>query len=416
MFHAVNIGKLGLESGETLKNVRLVYSTFGTLNMNRDNVILIYHGLTGNSLVTNSPHKNPILSVNETLLSESGTIDDIYSSGWGIRYDVPWWGEVVGENKCVDTRKWFVICFNCLGSCYGSTGPMEYVKRWGEPFPQISVRDQVNATVQALHHLEIKEVHAVVGASLGGMQALETVLNYPHLTTRVWLGAVGARATAEQIGSQITQIEAIKTDPLYQEGFYDDRLKPVSGLALARKIGHMTYRGIEELDRRFANTTATAMGNAAEGENSGEVFSIESYLNNRAEELVGRFDANSYITLTQALNTYDTRNSFKSAYLPHMQDSESMGVNQVEKGKFLDAVMVVHFEGDKLQPLPLQEELASQFPPQVVNRWREVSSIEGVREEGGVVRVDTQNGHDGFLTESEKVGGLLRTLIEYKRE
>ncbi len=191
-----------------------------------------------------------------------------------------------------------------LGGCRGSTGPSSLArdgKPWGSRFPLISIRDQVQADVAALAALGITEVAAVVGGSMGGARALEWVVGYPDRVRAGLLLAVGARATADQIGTQTTQIAAIKADPDWQSGDYHETGRaPDAGLRLARRFAHLTYRGEIELDTRFANHN---QGN--EDPTAGGRYAVQSYLEHQGDKLLSRFDAGSYVILTEALNSHD---------------------------------------------------------------------------------------------------------------
>ena len=274
----VDIGSLTLESGTVIDDVSIGVQRWGELSPARDNVVVVLHALTGDSHITGPA---------------------------GPGHPTPgWWDGVAGPGAPIDTDRWFAVATNVLGGCRGSTGPSSLArdgKPWGSRFPLISVRDQVEADVAALAALGITDVAAVVGGSMGGARALEWIVSHPDRVGAGLLLAVGARATADQVGTQSTQIAAIKADPNWQDGDYHDTGRtPDAGLRVARRFAHLTYRGEVELDARFANN--------AQGEEdpvAGGRYAVQSYLEHQGGKLVSRFDAGSYVVLTEALNRHD---------------------------------------------------------------------------------------------------------------
>lgn len=249
-------------------------------------------------------------------------------------------------------------------------------KPWGSRFPLISIRDQVQADVAALAALGITEVAAVVGGSMGGARALEWVVGYPDRVRAGLLLAVGARATADQIGTQTTQIAAIKADPDWQSGDYHETGRaPDAGLRLARRFAHLTYRGEIELDTRFANHN---QGN--EDPTAGGRYAVQSYLEHQGDKLLSRFDAGSYVILTEALNSHDVGRG-------------RGGVSAALRACPVP-VVVGGITSDRLYPLRLQQELADLLP-----------GCAGLRV------VESVYGHDGFLVETEAVGELIRQTL-----
>lgn len=211
---------------------------------------------------------------------------------------------MVGPGAPIDTDRWCAVSTNVLGGCRGSTGPSSLArdgKPYGSRFPLITIRDQVEADIAALEALGITEVAAVVGGSMGGARALEWIVGHPDRVRAGLLLAVGARATGDQLGTQTTQIAAIKADPNWQGGDYHESGRgPDDGLKLARRIAHLTYRGELELDTRFANKAQADEDPAAGGR-----YAVQSYLEHQGEKLVSRFDAGSYVILTESLNSHD---------------------------------------------------------------------------------------------------------------
>ena len=227
----VDMGSLTLENGAVLDDVSIAVQRWGELSPTRDNVVVVLHALTGDSHITGPA---------------------------GPGHPTPgWWDGIAGPGAPIDTNRWCAVATNVLGGCRGSTGPSSTApdgKPWGSRFPLVSIRDQVEADVAALAALGITEVAAVLGGSMGGARALEWMVSHPDRVRAGLLLAVGARATADQIGTQCTQIAAIKADPNWQGGdYYGTGRSPDAGLAIARRFAHLTYRGELELDTRFAN-------------------------------------------------------------------------------------------------------------------------------------------------------------------
>lgn len=350
----IDIGSLRLESGAVIDDVCIAVERWGTLSPARDNVVVVLHALTGDSHITGPA-----------------------GPGHPTR---GWWDGVAGPGAPIDTNRWCAVATNVLGGCRGSTGPSSLArdgKPWGSRFPSISMRDQVEADVAALAALGITEVAAVVGGSMGGARALEWIVSHPDRVRSGLLLAVGARATADQIGTQITQIAALKSDPDWQGGDYHGTgHTPDTGLEIARRFAHLTYRGEVELDTRFAND---AQGN--EDPATGGRYAVQSYLEHQGAKLVSRFDAGTYVVLTEALNSHDVGRG-------------RGGVRAALRGCPVP-VVVGGITSDRLYPLRLQEELADLLP--------------GC---GGLHVVDSIYGHDAFLLETQAVGELIRQTLK----
>jgi len=350
----VDIGSLTTESGPVIDDVCIAVQRWGELSPTRDNVVVVLHALTGDSHITGP-------------------------AGPG-HPTAGWWDGVAGPGAPIDTNRWCAVATNVLGGCRGSTGPSSLArdgKPWGSRFPLVSVRDQVEADVAALAAMGINRVAAVVGGSMGGARALEWIVGHPDEVGAGLLLAVGARATADQIGTQTTQIAAIKSDPNWQGGDYHDTgRKPDAGLTIARRFAHLTYRGELELDTRFANDKQ-----GDEEPADGGRYAVQSYLEHQGDKLLARFDAGSYVILTEALNSHDVGRN-------------RGGVGNALRGCPVP-VVVGGITSDRLYPLRLQEELAKSLP--------------GCAE---LHVVDSVCGHDGFLVESEAVGDLIRKTLE----
>jgi homoserine O-acetyltransferase len=272
------------------------------------------------------------------------------------------------------------VATNVLGGCRGSTGPSSLArdgKPWGSRFPVITVRDQVAADVATLAALGITEVAAVIGGSMGGARALEWMIGYPERVRAGLVLAVGARATADQIGTQSTQIAAITSDPNWQGGDYHGTGRsPATGLELARRFAHLTYRGEVELDTRFGNDAQDQ-----EDPLTGGRYAVQSYLEYQGAKLVRRFDAGSYVALTETLSNHDVGRG-------------RGGVHAALRSCPVPAV-VGGITSDRLYPLRLQRELADLLPG-----CADLNVVESIY------------GHDGFLVETEAVGQLIRLTLD----
>jgi homoserine O-acetyltransferase len=325
-----DLGAVTLESGAVLPAVRVAYETFGTARRDASgaitNAVLVLHALTGDAHVAGEP---------------------------GPGQPTPgWWDGVVGPGRALDTGQWFVVASNVLGGCQGTTGP------WSTPdFPAITIRDQVQVEATLASQLGIERYAAVLGGSMGGMRALEWPLMYPDRVGAALVLAVGARATGDQIGTQTTQITAIRNDP-------------ADGLGVARRIAHLTYRSEFELDVRF--------GNQFQGDGR---YAVQSYLDHHADKLDGRFDAASYVALTEAMNTHDV--------------GRGRGGVVAALESIRTPVVVGGISSDRLYPLRLQHEIAEHVP-----------TCDGLRV------VESDYGHDGFLIESDAVGELVRETLK----
>jgi homoserine O-acetyltransferase len=342
------LGALDLELGGRLPGVRLAYETAG--RPVRDdagrvtNAVLVLHALTGDAHVAGPA---------------------------GPGQPTPgWWDAVVGPGRALDTRQWFVVSANVLGGCQGSTGPatVHGGRRWGSRFPALTVRDQVRAEAGLADRLGVDRFAAVLGGSMGGMRALEWAIMYPDRVGAALVLAVGAAATADQIGTQSTQVAAITADPEWRGGDYEGA-GPVAGLGLARRIAHLTYRTERELDARFARTVQ------ADGR-----FAVASYLEHHADKLAGRFDAGSYVALTEAMNRHDV--------------GRGRGGVAAALAAITSPVVVAGVDSDRLYPLRLQQELAELVPTA-----------------DGLHVIASDYGHDGFLLEAARVGELVRHTL-----
>lgn len=349
---AVHIGDLALDIAAVLPNVVMTFQTWGTLDPNGGNVVLVEHALTGDSHVVGDA---------------------------GPGQPTPgWWPGLIGPGAPLDTERLFVVAINVLGGCRGSTGPTSVApdgRVWGSRFPQVTVRDQVRAEAAVLDALGVRRLHAVVGGSFGGMRAAEWVATFPQRVERALVVASTGRATADQIAWGHTQINAIASDPQFRGGEYHaSGCRPDAGLALARQIAHASYRSAAEFEGRF--------GTAAQpGENplDGGRFSVQGYLDHHGSKLARRFDAMSYIRLTQAMATHDI-------------GRERGGMERV-LGTYEGMLLVAAVDSDRLFPVSASAALVRAYG------------------RGRLRMIHSPFGHDGFLIEADQIASLVRELV-----
>lgn len=301
----VTLEKLPLESGSHLSPVTIAYQSWGELNHDRSNAILINHALTGWSDVNG------------------------------------WWPEMVGPGRPFDTDRYFVVCPNVVGGCQGSTGPASLApdgRRYGSRFPELTIRDMVLAERLFARELGIERFQLAVGPSLGGMRALEWAVAYPDEIAAICTIGSSAIATGDQIGSAAIQLRAIRTDPHFHNGdYYEEERGPREGMGIARRIAHLTYRTELEMEMRF--------GALEQGDGR---FQVESYLDHHAEKLHRRFDANTYITLTRAMMTHDV--------------GRGRGGVAAALARIKAQTTVVAIDSDRLFPPRLQREIVEALP------------------------------------------------------
>lgn len=354
----VCIGDVTTEAGAVIKDVTVEFERWGRLNDDFSNVILLEHALTGDA-------------------HASGPSDDYHPTAG-------WWNGILGSARALDTDKYCVICTNVIGGCRGTTGPSsphpDDGKPWGSRFPAISVRDTVTVEHMALKALGITHVEAVIGGSLGGARALEWTLMHPDFVGKALVMCVGARASAWQIGIQSAQIQFIESDPDWHGGdYYEHDVQPTRGLGFARRVAHLTYRGELELDDRFGAA-------AQQGENplgpmrTEDRFQVESYLDHQAAKLASRFDAGSYVVLTDTLNRHDIGRN-------------RGGLNEALHSSTVPT-MVAGVDTDILYPFHQQQHLA-----------RNLGNCMGLE------TIESAVGHDGFLTEFERVEKIVRDFL-----
>ena len=354
-----DLGAFDLELGGHLPHVRVAYETWGELNADSSNAVLVLHALTGDSHV-------------------------VGPTGPG-HLTAGWWDGLIGPGAPIDSRRWFVVAPNVLGGCQGTTGPSSLRgnrRPWGSAFPRITVRDQVNVEAALATYLGIAKWASLVGGSMGAMRVLEWLVGYPSRTAAALVLAVGAAATGDQIGMQSAQLRAIKSDPRWRGGdYYDagDGEGPHIGMGLARRIAHLTYRSADELQTRFGNEPQNGEDPLLTGR-----FAVESYLDHQATKLARRFDAGSYVVLTDAMNTHDV--------------GRARGGVAAALASITAPTIVAGVDSDRLYPLELQRELALLIP----------TTVGGP---GNLRVVHSDVGHDGFLIERDAVGDLVREAL-----
>ena len=346
---------LPLEGGDVLPGVRIAYETWGRPAPGGDNAVLVLHALTGDSHAAGPA---------------------------GPGHPTPgWWDALIGPGRPLDTDRLFVVVPNVLGGCQGTTGPASRHpdgRRWASRFPRLTVRDQVAAEVRLAEWLGIDRWTLVVGGSMGGMRALEWGATHPERVSRLLLLACPAASGAEQIAWASAQLHAIRADPAWRGGEYHDAGPgggPHRGLGVARRIAQVTYRGGPELRERFGRRPQPG-----EDPRSGGRYSVESYLDHHADKLVRRFDAGSYVVLTEAMNGHDV--------------GRGRGGTAAALRRLTMPTLVAGIDTDRLYPLWQQEELAAGVP-----------GADAVRV------VHSPYGHDAFLLETGQVGALVRELL-----
>jgi homoserine O-acetyltransferase len=340
-----------LELGGRLPGVRLAYETWGELSPARDNAVLVLHALTGDSHA----------------IGPAGPGHP--TSGW--------WDGVIGPRLGLDTDRWFVICPNVIGGCQGSTGPSSLApdgRPWGSRWPDTTIRDQVRVELDLADALGVPRWAAVLGGSLGGQRALEWAVEAPERVERLIVLAANAEASADQIATCTIQMDAIRADPHWLGGdFYDDPVGPHLGMGIARRIAHMSYRTAAEVDERFGRSWQDSVDPLRGGR-----YAVQSYLQHAEDGLRNRFDANSYVSLTWAMNSHDV--------------GRGRGGIRAALDRVRATATIAGVDSDRLYPLRQQVQLAEQL---------------GVEP----LVIHSDRGHDGFLVEVEQVNTILATAL-----
>ena len=348
---------LTLENGSVIEPLKLAYETYGKLNHDKSNAILITHALSG----------------------------DAHAAGYHSGNKRPgWWDYYIGPGKAFDTNKYFIICSNVIGGCSGSSGPTcvnpAKGNLYGSEFPFVSIKDMVNAQKLLVDHLGIRRLYCVAGGSMGGMQALQWAVAWPDMVKNTIVIAATSEHSAQQIAFNEVGRQAIISDPNWNNGNYNTDTRPKKGLAVARMIGHVTYLSDRTMRDKFGRKPPR-------GDIKSTNFAVGSYLIYQGESFVDRFDANSYIYVTQALDHF------------------SLGIGQelsrslsVCKSKF----MIIAFTSDWLYPPYQSREIV---------RALEANAIPVT-----YCEITTDKGHDSFLLPNTEQAHVIHHFLEHARE
>ena len=349
-----HFGPFRFENGQTLSRLTITYETWGRLNAQRSNAVLIAHALTGTSHAASS--------------------QDAPEPGW--------WEFLIGPGKAVDTRQYFVVCSNVLGGCSGSSGPSSIDESIGQPyglsFPTVTISDMVRSQKELIDHLGISKLQLITGGSMGGMQAMEWAAIYPEMVEAIAPIATPGKAYPQSIAYRKAQRKAIMLDPEWRGGNYYGISCPKEGIELARLVGFISYRSEKEFAVRFGRDHHDPDLFDLKGR-----FEIESYLEHHGKKLAGWYDANTYLYLSKSMDLHDMGRGF---------ESYEQGIQRIES-----KVLMVGINSDILFPVHQQKEVVKilrQTNPNVV--YEEVDSIYG---------------HDAFLIEEEQISKLIRDCL-----
>ena len=347
------------ESAIELPPITVAYETYGKLNDNKDNAILIIHALTG----------------------------DAHAAGYKSENDKKpgWWDELIGENKAFDTNKYFIVCSNILGGCSGTTGPSSINpntdKPYGLSFPVFTVEDTVKVQKKLLDYLGIKQLYSVSGGSMGGMQAIQFVISYPDYVKSAILIATTSRLSPQAIAFNAVGRNSIISDPNWNNGdYYDKAQKPDRGLSIARMIGHITYLCEEAMYNKFGRE----LQNKDHYDFNFDIdFQVESYLQHQGQIFVDRFDANSYLYITKAMDYFDPASKYGSLK------------NAFEKtsAKFL----IISFNSDWLFPSYQAKEI--------------VNTLMQLNKDVSYCEINSPCGHDAFLIEYDNQSKIIKSFL-----
>ncbi len=367
---------LVLEGGSTLSQVTIAYETYGELNKDKSNVILVCHALSG----------------------------DAHAAGWHKGDKKPgWWDILIGPGKALDTTKYFVVCSNVIGGCKGSTGPSSINPKMGRPygldFPMITTLDMVNAQKKLIDHLGAKQLFAVIGGSSGGMQVLQWCVSHPEMVRLAIPIATAAYSSPQQIAFNEVGRRAIISDPNWNNGDYYSKSPPTNGLALARMIGHITYLSDESMYQKFGRKLQYK---EKYGFDFSTDFQVESYLHHQGDVFVKRFDANSYLYITKAIDYFDLSQFSELRELQSRGDSNmtkngSLAENfKKVKAKFL----VISITSDWLYPPYQSEEIVMALSANDIDvTYHELTS---------------NYGHDAFLLEAGQLNYAITNFLSHQ--
>jgi len=356
-------GCLELESGKRFGPITIQYETYGELNTTRSNAILIIHAFSG----------------------------DAHAAGYHsfIGNNPGWWHELIGPGKAFDTNKFFVICSNCLGGCMGTTGPSSLNpktnKPYGMDFPVITIKDLVNTQAMLVKHLGIQKLFAIAGGSMGGMQVLDWAASHPEKIDKAIILASTTKMSAQGLAFNAVGRNAIISDPHWLHGNYYGKEIPKNGLAIARMIGHITYLSTESMTSKFGRKLQERETFEFD---FNDLFQVESYLNHQGDKFVNRFDANSYLYLSKAMDYFDL-----SAYPGGIQGSLS---------KTRASFLVLSYSSDWLFPTSQSKELVYAL----MKLGKNVSFSE----------LTSPFGHDSFLLETERQSRIINSFLNAPTE
>jgi len=351
--------ELLLECGEKLGPITLAYETYGHLNADKSNAILVLHALSGDAHAA-----------------------DVHAGG----DDPGWWNEMIGPEKGFDTNEYFVICSNIIGGCKGSTGPASLNPKTGRPyaldFPFLTIADMVNAQRHLIDHLGIEKLLCVAGGSMGGMQALQWAASYPERVRAAIPIATALKHSPQQIAFNEVVRQSIMADPAWREGNYYDFGQPEKGLAVARMIGHITFMSDQSMEEKFSRR----LKNGAFSFNFDADFEVEGYLRYRGANFVKRFDANSYLYITKAMDYFDL----------------SVG-KLIPTGKPINTrFLVISFQSDWLYPSYQSQDI--------------VRELKGKQVDITYCELKSTYGHDAFLVEVVEQTELIRNFLGVTRK
>lgn len=350
---------LNLESGKSLPEYTIAYETYGVLNKTKDNAILVLHALTG----------------------------DAHAAGKHFKEDtkVGWWDDMIGPGKAFDTDKYFVVASNMLGGCSGTTGPSSFKpnsnERWGLDFPVITIEDTIKIQKKLIDSLGIKKV-IVAGGSMGGMQALEWAVTYTDMVSACIIIASTSKLSAQSIAFNAVGRNAILSDPSFNNGnYYEAEKQPERGLAIARMIGHITYLCEDAMQNKFARRF---QDKAKPDFDFNIDFEVESYLEHQGRVFVDRFDANSYLYITKAVDLYDTSLKYGSL----------VKAFEKSKAKFL----IMSFTSDWLFPTEQSKEI--------------VDALLKAKKDVSFCEIESPCGHDAFLLEFKTQTKIIKNFLK----
>jgi len=347
--------KLTLENGLQIGPVTLAYETYGRLNADRSNAVLILHALSG----------------------------DAHAAGLGADGNRGWWDAMIGPGKAFDTDRYYVICSNVLGGCQGSTGPSSIDPETGRPygsrFPLISIGDMVKAQTYLIRHLGIEKLLSVAGGSMGGMQVLEWLVAYPDLVRSAIPVSTSLNHSPQQIAFNEVGRQAIMADPNWKNGDYYGGPAPDGGLAIARMVGHITYMSEMSMSQKFGRRFREGW----QERKFRPGFEVESYLDHQGNKFVRRFDANSYLHITRAMDDYDATRGQRLG-----ETFRGIGAH----------VLVIAFESDWLYPA---------YQTRDIIKACKLAGIDST-----YCEIESKYGHDAFLLETEEETQLISHFLE----